>query len=418
MPSGIQRAWILSIGTELVLGQSLDTNAPWLAQRLGERGIRTTRHLTVADDLSEIRSALEHAAQAAELVIVSGGLGPTVDDLTREALAAAAGVDLALDAASLEQIKAFFAARGRTMPEANRSQALVPAGGRALPNSCGTAPGLRVTLHGTPVYALPGVPFEMMRMFEQQVLPDLAMGGRVLRSRELHCYGAGESEIGQRIADLMQRGRNPEVGTTAALGIIHVKINAAASSAEEVARLLDADEAEIGRRLGHLVYGRDEQTLGMVVGGMLGRTSQTLSVAESCTGGLIGRMITDVPGSSRWFRGGVICYSNEAKRDLLGVPEAVLAAHGAVSMPTAEAMAVGARARLGADFALSVTGIAGPWGATPDKPVGYVCIGLATDTGVEAREFRFGADSPRWVVRERSALTALNWLRRALKNDA
>lgn len=415
----MESAWILALGTELTLGQSIDTNSAWLARQLAEHGIRCRRHLTLADDLDEIRRGIDQAARAADLVLVTGGLGPTDDDLTRQALADAAGTTLELNTASVERIREFFARRGRAMPKKNQVQGLLPVGGRALPNDCGTAPGIFLTIHGTPVYSMPGVPAEMKAMFAAAVAPDLAAAaaGQVLCSRTIRTYGMPESELGEKIRDLMARGRNPEVGTTASFGDIGVRIYARAEGGAAAAALLDETEAEVRRRLGRFVYGRDADTLAEAVGAALLAHGASIAVAESCTGGLIGALLTDVPGSSRYFRGGVLAYANDVKESLLGVRSATLAAHGAVSAETACEMAAGAAKRLNATYALSATGIAGPDGGSETKPVGLVYVGLAGPGGVEARKLRLGGDQGRAVVRERAARGALNWLRLALRRD-
>jgi nicotinamide-nucleotide amidase len=409
----MQNAWIISIGTELTLGQSVDTNAVWLARRLAEIGHRCDRHITAPDDLEPLVDTLRQAAAQADAVVVSGGLGPTDDDLTRVALARVAGVELAPNARSLAQIRAFFERRGRAMPERNAVQALLPRGAQAIENTCGSAPGVLLRLERALVFALPGVPFEMKRMFERDVAPRLSADshGDVLLSRRLNCIGKGESDIGELLGDLMRRGANPEVGTTAELGTIGVRINAAGETRAIAEARLEKTEAEARRRLGALVFGRDEETLADAVGALLHACGTTLATAESCTGGLIGKLLTDTPGSSAYFKGAVVAYANEAKVELLGVDPAALRQHGAVSPEVAEQMACGARRRLGADFALSATGIAGPGGGTAAKPVGLVYIGLADGAGVQARELRYGADAPREAIRLRAANTALNLLR-------
>jgi nicotinamide-nucleotide amidase len=406
-------AIILSIGNELTLGETVDTNSAWLARRLAEIGISTTAHVTVADEREAIRRALGEACGRAEVVLVSGGLGPTADDLTRFALADLLGTELVRDEASVGQIAAFFRIRGRPMPEANVVQAMIPAGAVAIENTCGTAPGIR-TRHGhTDIFIMPGVPREMQVMYERDVLPALRpkSGGAVIGRRILWCYGAGESDIGMQIADLMQRGRNPTVGTTAQQTIIGVRIHAHGHSPEQTDGLLDADAAEVRRRLGDLVFGQDDDTLADVVGRLLIDRKRTVATAESCTGGLIAKHLTDVPGSSTYFRQGYVTYANEAKVELLGVPQDLIAAHGAVSPEVAGAMATGCRQRAGTDYALSVTGIAGPTGGTPDKPVGLVYIGLADETGCDVTEHRLGDCLTREEVRDRTMKVALNRLR-------
>lgn len=411
----MKSAWVIAIGTELTLGQTVDTNSAWLAERLGALGFRTVRHMTVPDELEATREAVLQAAERCDVIVMSGGLGPTDDDLTRAALAAAAGVPLELHGPSVEHLRAFFAARGREMPARNTVQAMMPRGATVLPNTCGTAPGVMIELHGTPCYSLPGVPFEMRAMFGHEVEPRLraASGGEILLCRRVHTFGLGESIIGEKIRDLMQRGRNPEVGTTAEFGIVGIRINATGQTPDAAQTMLNRTEAEIRRRLGGVVFGVDEDTLAGVVGGLLSSMGCTVSTAESCTGGLIAALLTDIPGSSRYFTGGIIAYANDAKEKLLGVRGADLATHGAVSAAVACGMADGAAAAFGTDYALSATGIAGPTGGTAAKPVGLVFIGLHGRGHTVAHECRLGSDSPREAVRLRAARTALDLLRRA-----
>jgi nicotinamide-nucleotide amidase len=295
----------------------------------------------------------------------------------------------------------------------NRVQALIPETGRAIPNRCGTAPGVRVEINGTPCYALPGVPFEMEVMFTRQVLPEIQAGaaGRILRSRRLNCFGMPESVVNDRLADLLQPGHNPTFGTTAQLGVIGVQTSAYGEGSEAVDRLLDGAEAEVRARLGAAVFGRNGETLAVVVGNALSARGETLSIAESCTGGLIAKMLTDVPGSSAYFVGGAVAYADELKQQVLGVPAETLAAVGAVSEPAARAMAEGARRAFATTYGLSTTGIAGPTGGTPDKPVGLVFIALATPGGTSVRQVHLGDDAPRAVIREWAARIALNLLR-------
>lgn len=433
--ASMQQAWIISIGTELTLGQSLDTNGAWLARELAALGVRAERHVTVSDDLAPITQIIQAAAAETELVIITGGLGPTDDDLTRQALADAAGSELVLDSAALDEIRAYFAGRGRDMPERNRSQAMSPVGGRLLTNHCGTAPGVCIEINRVPCFAMPGVPFEMKAMFAEHVVPairaekqrkpgnsvpqgkdaaDVGVVETVLLSRIVRTYGLPEAEIGERLRDLMTRGRNPEVGTTADLGEIGIRLNATADSTSAAVALLDAEEREVRSRLGRAVYGVDSDTLAGAVGQRLVERGRTLCVAESCTGGLLGMLITDTAGSSQYFLGGEIAYANEVKQRRLGVKSGTIATHGAVSEAVASEMAAGARAVFGASYALSLTGIAGPGGGTQQKPVGLVYIGLATPEGVRTREIRLGDQSPRGVIRQWAARTALNTLRMEL----
>lgn len=407
------KAAIVSIGTELTTGQCLDTNSQWLSLELGRIGLAVTLHLTVGDDVADLVRAIRHARDAAEIVILTGGLGPTEDDLTREAAAAALGEPLEERAEALAAIEDMFRRRQRPMPAANRVQALIPRGCRWLPNPCGTAPGFAHESDGRWLFALPGVPREMKEMFEQSVRPALhaTTGGACLRVRSLRCFGLGEALLGERIRDLMARGRNPSVGTTASGAIITIRFVARGRDAHEVDRLLDRDVEDVRSRLGAVVFGEGDATLHGVVGQRLIERGQTVATAESCTGGLLAARFTDVPGSSAYFLRGMVTYSNEAKVDLLGVPPELIQAHGAVSEAVARAMADGCRSVARSDFALAVTGIAGPTGGSSEKPVGLVYLALADPRGVEVRRHLFGEWLTREEIRDRACKTALNWLR-------
>lgn len=407
------RAWIISIGTELTLGQTVDTNSAWLAAQLAERGFRVTRHVTLADELADIIQSLRDGMSQCDLIAISGGLGPTEDDLTRAAMAGAAGVELLRNDESLRQIREYFTRVNRPMTAANESQADLPCGAEALPNRCGTAPGIWMRIGSAFAFAMPGVPFEMKQMFEHEVAPRLAnlASGRTIVSRKLNCFGAGEAAIGEQIRDLMRRGRNPEVGTTAQLGVIGIRINAQAADAESAARMLDDTEAELHRRFGSLIFGVGDETLAVAAGRLLTERGETVCTAESCTGGLVAKQLTDVAGSSSYFLGGAVTYSNEAKTALLGVDAKLIASFGAVSEEVARSMAAGARTRFGATYSVAITGIAGPGGGTPAKPVGLVYVAVADECGVEAHELRLPEQSPRGVIRERSAASALNLVR-------
>ncbi len=409
----MRKATIISIGDELILGQTVDTNSAWLASRLAEFGVRATRHVTVADDREAIGAALKAVVGDSGLVILSGGLGPTADDVTRFALADGAGVELRVHAPSVERLRAFFAARSRDLPEANLIQAQIPETGTALVNTCGTAPGIYMRIDGTPVFALPGVPHELREMFAREVAPVLTETavGNVIRSTCVQTFGLPEAEIGRRLSDLMERERIPQVGTTAAFGLIGVRINARSASAEAAHEMLDATRTEIEQRLGRYAFGRDDDTLASVVGRALRAVGQTLATAESCTGGLIGAQLTEVPGSSDYYVGSVVCYANHVKEKMLGVPAELLAAHGAVSEQVAEAMVAGCAARFQTDYSLAVTGIAGPTSDNSEKPVGLVFIGLSDGSATDVRKHLFGADQPRHAIRLRAAYSALNLLR-------
>jgi nicotinamide-nucleotide amidase len=410
-------AVIISVGNELTLGQTVDTNTAWLSQRLAEIGIHVVLHVTVADEVKPLEVEIRRACDMADVVLISGGLGPTEDDLTRDALAAAMGVGLALDERYLDQIRDYFTQRQRTMPETNKVQAMFPVGSAPIENTCGTAPGIQANIGRSVVYVMPGVPREMRVMYERSVLPQLRSraGGAVILARTLHTFGTGESDIGELIRDLMKRGQNPAVGTTAQQAIISVRIHAAGVNRNEAERLLEQTTAEIRSRLGSYVFGQDDDTLWSVVTRQLIAAGKTVSTAESCTGGLIAQSLTETPGSSASFIDGVVTYSNQAKTRLLGVPAELIAAHGAVSPQVAEVMARQCRERSGTDYAISITGIAGPTGGTPDKPVGLVYIGVADADGCEVREHRLGTYLTREEIRDRARKNALNSLRLRLQ---
>jgi nicotinamide-nucleotide amidase len=408
------KAEIIAIGSELVSGQSLDTNSQWLSRGLAGLGIAVHYHTTLGDILDENVDALKIALGRAELIVLSGGLGPTQDDLTREALAAVAGVSLVEDAGSLEAIAAMFARRNRVMAERNKVQALLPLGAEPLPNRVGTAPGLWMRLGGATVACLPGVPGEMRIMFDEQVVPRLRRiggRGRVIVHHKINLFGKGESDIEAAALDLTARGRSPETGITVSDATISFRITAEGETEDEARRALEPTLATIRERFGNLVVGEGSTDVVDAVVALLEETGTTLATAESCTGGLIAHLITRIAGVSPVYPGGVVSYANAAKVDLLDVPAALIEAHGAVSPEVAEAMAVGIRRRLGAALGLSVTGVAGPTGGTPLKPVGLVYLGLADEQGVQNRRLDIGSEQPRDVIQSRAAKSALNWVR-------
>ncbi len=406
------KAEIIAIGSELTSGQNLDTNSQWLSRRLAEIGIAVGWHTTVADDLEANVEAFRIAAGRGGLVLASGGLGPTQDDLTREALARAAGVELGFDEASFAAIQAMFGRRGRTLPERNRVQACFPAGAEPIPNANGTAPGVWMLLGACYVAAMPGVPSEMYAMYETQVKPRLlalGLGGGVLVQRKINCFGAGESAVEEKLLDLTRRDHVPEVGITVSDATISLRVLASAPDAVAAQALIAPVERTILERLGTLVFGFEEEELHDVVLQLLEERRLTLATAESVTGGLVAERICRHPGASQWFRGGIVAYDNRVKVDLLGVPQELIDEYGAVSAPVAEAMAAGCRARLRTDLAVSTTGIAGPGGAMPDKPVGLVYVGLAWEGGVRSRHWNWGGT--RTEVQSRTAKLALDQVR-------
>lgn len=410
---------ILSIGSELTSGQNLDTNSQWLSRRLAEIGIAVGWHTTIADDLDANIEAFRIASRRAGLVLATGGLGPTQDDLTREVLARVAGVELVENAESLHQIEEMFRRRNRTMPERNRVQALFPAGAVPIPNERGTAPGIWMRLGDCWLAALPGVPPEMHAMFETQVRPRLlalGLGGSVLVQRKINTFGLGESAIEEKLLDLTRRGHVPEVGITVHDAVISLRILArAATLAEAQAQIVPVEET-IRQRLGNLVFGVDDEEMQAAVAALLERKRLSLATAESITAGRIAEQLGSVPGISSWFRGGVVAYDNRLKVELLSVPQDLIDAHGAVSAEVAEAMAIGCRIRLRTDLAVSSTGVAGPDDLGPDRPAGLVYAGLAWSGGVSS--VRFSWSGSRTEVQRRTAKLALNQVRLHLLQEA
>jgi nicotinamide-nucleotide amidase len=428
-------AIILSIGDELVLGQTVDTNSAWLSQQLAALGCAVKAHLTVGDDQHAIEQVMLESVGRCDALIVTGGIGPTEDDLTRQALAAVMKVPLELDTIWADRLEAFFRKLGRPMPETNRIQAMIPRGGSLIDNPNGTAAGIDVAYRSGDqkticrVFVLPGVPKEMKAMFAGSVLPHIegAGGGASILSRTLHTFGAGESSIAQKLGELMKRGRNPSVGTTVSQGIVSVRINASCPSCTETRDALDATIDACRAALGDLVFGVDDETLAAVVGAALAASGHTVTTAESCTGGLLAKMLTDVSGSSAYFTQGWITYANKAKYERLGVSMEVLNMYGAVSEPVVELMAKNARRLALADFGLAISGIAGPTGGSDSKPVGTVCIAVAhsanaaacgntryAETATITRRFVFPGD--REMVRDAAAKMALTMLRFHLLN--
>lgn len=490
-------AIILSVGDELVLGQTVDTNSAWISQQLAAVGCDIRGHATVADDQKEIERAIRDAAGRCDFLVISGGIGPTEDDLTRQALAAVLGVPLEINETWLVELRKFFEARGRVMPESNKIQAMIPRGAAMLFNHAGTAAGMTATIESSPkslpplppleqllgrpigrvltkmgrtsreqiiealdrqmrdsrklllgeviltlgyideadlqialaaqkgesigvpkppahacrVFVVPGVPKEMKAMVTRDVLPVIAAagGGAVILSRTLHTFGLGESWVAERLGPLMMRAKNPSVGTTVSQGIVSLRINARFESPDRARVELHRTTEACRAALGSLIFGQDADTLQEVVVSLLIEAKRTVATAESCTGGLLAKMLTDVSGSSACFGRGWVTYANEAKTEELGVPPDLLASHGAVSEVTVLAMAREARRRARADFALAISGVAGPTGGTPQKPVGTVWIALADADGAAARHFNFPGD--REMIRDRAAKMALTLLR-------
>lgn len=409
----MSRASLISVGNELLCGRTVDTNAAWLSGRLFAMGIEVESVRMVADEVADIAEALRQVAQKAEIVLVTGGLGPTDDDLTRQALADYLGVELVYRPELGETIEAFFTGRGLTMPERNRIQAHIPDGAEPIDNPRGTAPGVLYETDNRLIALMPGVPNEMKGMFEDFVSPRILrrQGGPVVRSANLRCFGVGESMLAERLGDRMLRGRNPLVNCTVSDGnITTLQVVASADSAQAADDILDFHCRELKELLGNLVFGTGEETIQGIVGRLLCEKEKTLAVAESCTGGLVAKLLTDVPGASEFFTCGWVTYSNAAKSQQLGVPASLIEAWGAVSEPVAKAMAEQAARKCGCDYALGITGIAGPGGGSEQKPVGLVYISVLAGGHCQVHRCHF-ANAGRDSVRLRAAQTALNLLR-------
>ena len=412
MSSGAE---MIFTGDELLRGDAINTNQAFLGEKLIDLGIFAARALCIADDQAAIASAIrESLAREPLVLILSGGLGPTDDDLTREAVAEALGVPLELHRDLLEEIREKFASRGYIMGDSNRKQAFLPRGAAAIPIA-GTAPGLSIQYGRTLIAALPGVPWEMEEMWTGTVEPLVraladSVNGRSHVVRRIRTFGIGESSVADLLTEFEWRGSLVEIGTRAKLDGLWVILRGMDSP--EGLSALEATQARVVELLGDRVLGVDCEGLPELVGDLIRNAGMTLAVAESCTGGLLGKRVTDVPGSSDYFLGGVISYSNAVKTKVLGVPEETLAAHGAVSPEVAKAMASGVAAFLGSDCALSITGVAGPGGGTEEKPIGLVYVGSVLGEAVEVE--RLWLWGRRDQVRERAALSALDILRRRL----
>lgn len=417
-------AEVICVGTELLLGEIQNTNAQFLAQQLAQLGIPHFYQTVVGDNPDRLKKVLAIACQRARLLILTGGLGPTPDDLTTETLADFFNAPLVEQPEILADMARKFAQRGLEVTPNNRKQALIPAGAAVLPNPVGSAPGIIWQPYtGNPmgqsltILTFPGVPAEMRLMWQQTAVPYLrsqGWGQETIYSRILRFWGITEAALAQKVAPFFQL-ENPTVAPYASRGETRLRISARSSSEVEALRLIEPVEQQLRQLTGLDCYGSDDDTLASVIGVLLQSTGATLGVAESCTGGGLGQMITSTPGSSSYFLGGIIAYDNQVKTTLLGVSDSDLAQQGAVSGTVAKQMALGVCSRLGTTWGLGITGVAGPGGGTDAKPVGLVYIGLAHSQGeTESIEYRFGALRGRDWIRHISACTALDQLRRKL----
>jgi nicotinamide-nucleotide amidase len=413
-PVAPTRAEVVSVGTEHLLGQILDTNATYLCTVLADLGIAVYFRSTVGDNVRRVQDVFLHALTRADLIVATGGLGPTDDDLTVAAVSEALGLPLERHEEAWAHVEEFFRKRQRPLSSQQEKQAMLPRGARMIPNSRGSAPGVIIEHQDKTLIFTPGVPREMKGMVQDSVVPYLrarGLAGReVIRSRVMRIAGLGESLVEDRLRDLMRSGVNPTIAPYAHTGECHVRVTARGTDAE-VEPLLDRTEAAIRERLGSAVYAVGEAPLEEVVARALVAKRVSVAVAESCTAGLVGHRLTGPPGASAYLDGGIIAYSNDAKQRWLQVSDEILGRHGAVSAEAARSMAEAVRTQAGTDLGVATTGIAGPTGGTPEKPVGLVYIALAHEGGTEVQEVRFGTEPGRSGVKYLASQAALNMIR-------
>lgn len=405
----------LAIGTELLLGQIVNSNAADIASRLADAGMTHYRQGVIGDNRDRMDDAIRYATGRCDALIMTGGIGPTADDVTRESVAAVAGVPLITDEAYIEEMRERWKARGREFPESNIRQAQRPAGAEVIPNRKGSAPGFRIEIDGCWVISLPGVPAEMLTMLDEEVMPFLRSvagpGLGVTESRMLRTWGMSEARVGEELDDLFRELENPTVAFLASAGEIKIRLTANAPTSEKAKEIIAPVEAEIRERLGSLVFGADEDTIETVLHRMLRGKGWTFGSAESATGGLIARRMTALGGASEVFRGSIVAYATDLKVGLLGVDASEVEQHGVVSEETALSMARGARASLGVDVAVAVTGSAGP--EPMEQPVGTMIVAVVTPEGESVRTLMMPGDRER--IRAYTATAALHMVRRAIE---
>ncbi|MEE9200799.1 MAG: competence/damage-inducible protein A [Candidatus Brocadiales bacterium] len=408
----MKTAEIISTGSELLHGDVVNTNAACIAGELTRLGITVLYHTTVGDDLATMGSALEQALDRVDLIIVTGGLGPTRDDLTRNAVATATGKRLVKDDAALSQIEEAFRCRQAKMPSSNIRQAMIPEGSTVIQNKMGTAPGFHLNYNNTQVICMPGVPEEMKGMFRDWVVPHIRrqIDSRIVRlHRKIHAFGVHEATVGEKISHMMSPESNPTIGTMVHDGTITLRMTAEAGDEARARAILEGAETEIRGILGDSVYGTDDDTLEGAVAALLKKHRVTMAVAESLTGGLVGNFLTDVPGTSEFLLEDIVVYTYRSKSRLIGVPEGEINKKGAANAETAAKMAQAVREKAGADFGLSTTGVAGPTSLHPDEPVGLVYVALATQEGVVHWDFHFRGGR-KWI-KLMAAKSALDMVR-------
>ncbi|NMA94517.1 MAG: competence/damage-inducible protein A [Clostridiales bacterium] len=407
------RTEIISIGSELLLGQIANTDARYLSQELAKIGIDVFYHTVIGDNRVRFLEALQIASKRSDMVITTGGLGPTMDDITKDVIAEFLKLEMVLHEESLDKIQKYFNSMNRTMDDINIKQAIFPKGATILPNEKGTAPGAIVSKDNITYLILPGPPHELIHMFENYALDYLKeYSNEVIHSRVIKIYGMGESTVESNIRDILLTQNNPTIAPLATGGEMSLRITAKTDKNSDPIELIAPVEKEILNRLGDVVYGYDDDTLEGVLMSELIKLDKTISIAESCTGGLIANLLTNIPGSSRAFKEGLITYSNEAKVKYLNVSQDTLRQWGAVSRQTAHEMIDGLLKATGTDMGIAVTGIAGPDGGTLEKPVGLVYIAVGLGSNVQVNEFHFTGD--RLKIKQATSKAALNMARRML----
>ena len=406
-------AEIISVGTELLLGQIINTNAQYISQQLSELGINVFYQTSVGDNRNRLSSILKNALDRSDLIILTGGLGPTLDDITKEVVSEVMGLELYMDEKVLANIEAHFQKRGLKMSENNKRQALIPKGSRVIPNYNGTAPGIYIQANKKNIILLPA-PKEMKPMLKQFVLPYLRenFGCGLIKSKIINLVGISESSLEEKILDIIKNQSNPTIAPLAKEDGIILRITAKARTEKDASVLIEPVVNSIKERVGNYIYSYDNKPIQEVVGEILLERNCTISIAESCTGGYISHLLTNIPGISAVFNRSIISYSNESKIENLNVPPDILNSYGAVSKETAILMASGVRKLANTDIGLSVTGIAGPGGGTSEKPVGLVFVALSSYSGDFYEKHIFSGD--REIIKKRSALAAFNLIRKYL----
>lgn len=412
---------LINIGDELLIGQVVNTNAAFIGQQMTAAGFELTVVITIGDDGPAIREAVERAMSKTDVVLMTGGLGPTKDDITKKVICDIFQRELVIDEATLKQVTEMFAARGMELTETNRQQAAVPEGCVVLTNTLGTAPGLWLEKDGKVLISLPGVPFEMEKLIKDEVLPRLKAGkfrSSSLLYKVVQCTNITESGLSDMLEEYeKQLSEGFKLAYLPKPGIIRLRLTAEGNDTEQMQTTLDQQFDLLKQQVAEYAFTDEDIELEEVVGRLLVKTGKTMATAESCTGGYIAHLITSVPGSSRYFQGSLVSYSNDIKRDLLNVREDNLKRRGAVSEPVVSDMALNAMGLFDVDYTIATSGIAGPDGGTPEKPVGTVWIAVATPVRLATKEFRFGSRMGRKQIIERAARAALNMLRIEIEKD-